>query len=55
LKNAVEVLAQIAKERFWGNVQFDFQDGEITVIRKTETIKVQGKENNRRGQKNSEP
>ncbi len=38
MKDAVEVLKQIAREKFWGSVQFDFRDGEVTLIRKTETI-----------------
>ncbi len=55
MKDAVEVLKQIAREKFWGSVQFDFRDGEVTLIRKTETIKVQGKENTRRDQETSQP
>lgn len=48
MKEAIDVLKQAASDRFWGNIQFDFQGGEITVIRKSETIKLQGKENNSR-------
>jgi hypothetical protein len=47
LKAPIEVLNEAAREKFWGSVQFDFRDGEVTLIRKTETIKVQGTENTR--------
>jgi len=47
LKDAVAVLNEIAKNKFWGSVQFDFRDGEVTLIRKTETMKVDGMEKNR--------
>ena len=46
MKEAVEVLQEIASDKFWGSVQFEVRDGEVTLIRKTETIKV-GTENTR--------
>ena len=41
-----EILAMLQKaqtENFWGQIQVDFQNGAIIVIRRTETIKP-GKE-----------
>lgn len=33
------ILAQARDQRLWGSIQIEYQDGRITVIRKTETIK----------------
>jgi len=33
-------LAELARARFWGSVQIDYQNGEPTLVRKTETTKV---------------
>src|SRR6266404_1055422 len=46
LKEVIAVLNQLAKEKFWGNVQRDFRDGEVTVLRKTETVRMDGDRNN---------
>jgi hypothetical protein len=46
------LLDQLRRSRFWGNVQLDFHDGEITLIRKTETFKPKmenNRQNNRHG------
>jgi hypothetical protein len=44
----VEMLQKAVKEKFWGQVEFTFHDGEVTLVRKTETIKLnKGAENNR--------
>jgi hypothetical protein len=40
------LLNEAAEARLWGTLQFDFQDGEIVLIRRTETVKI-GEENNR--------
>ena len=54
VSQAIPLLQESAKEKFWANVQLDIQDGEVTLIRKTETIKVNnGMENNRRNDKNT--
>jgi hypothetical protein len=45
MKQVQEILERAREERFWGSVQLDFQNGEITIIKKSETIKVQ-RENN---------
>lgn len=47
MKEAIQLLNSLAGTGFWGNVQIDFQHGQVTVIRKNETIKVE--ENNRYG------
>jgi hypothetical protein len=33
------VLQQAVDQRLWGQVQLDYQDGKIVLIRKTETFK----------------
>ena len=38
-----EVIAMLEKaqgQNFWGQIQIDFQNGAIIVVRRTETIKV---------------
>jgi len=34
------LLAELTRSRFWGSVQIDYQNGEPTLVRKTETTKV---------------
>lgn len=41
-----KLIREAAETRLWGTLQFDFQDGEIVLMRRTETVKV-GEENNR--------
>jgi len=51
LNQVMEMLQKAASQNFWGQIQIDFQNGAITVVRRTETIKVtssNGKENNTR-------
>jgi hypothetical protein len=45
VKDAIAVLQQLMKDKFWGTVQLDFRDGQINVLRKTETVKL-GDRNN---------
>jgi hypothetical protein len=33
------VLQQAVDQRLWGQVQLDYQDGKVVLIRKTETFK----------------
>lgn len=49
VEKATRMLQQAIDTGFWGNIQFEFQSGEITIIRKKETIKIHSssKENNR--------
>lgn len=41
-------VADIKQRHFWGSLQFDFQDGQLVLVRKQETIKI-ATENNRNG------
>lgn len=43
----LEVLKNASAKGFWGQVQVDFQDGRPTVVRISETRKLQDTENNR--------
>lgn len=36
---AEELLEEVQRTRFWGSVQLDFREGELVLIRKTETMK----------------
>jgi hypothetical protein len=36
-----KLLREIEQARFWGSLQVDFQNGQVTLIRKTETFKPQ--------------
>jgi hypothetical protein len=46
----VKMLEKAQKEKLWGNLQIDFHDGEIVLVRKTETTKITGTENTRRNE-----
>jgi hypothetical protein len=46
LKELQSILEEVKGARFWGSLQLDFNDGELVLIRKSETIKIR-KENNR--------
>ena len=35
-----DLLSELARTRFWGSIQIDYQDGRPLLIRKTETQKV---------------
>jgi len=51
LNEIIAMLEKAQSQSFWGQIQIDFQNGAITIIRRTETIKVtgnNGKENNTR-------
>jgi hypothetical protein len=37
---AQEVLRELERTRFWGSIQFDYQDGQIILLRKTQTMKL---------------
>ncbi len=49
LSELSRLLEEAKAERLWGSIQLDFKDGELVLIRRSETWKVQhpGKENNR--------
>lgn len=42
-----EALQDFEDRRLWGQIQIDYQAGELVLIRKVETVKL--KENNRHG------
>ncbi len=46
MNDAIAVLQQLSKEKFWGNVQLEFRDGQITLFRKTETVRLDGDRKN---------
>lgn len=33
------VLLQAVEQRLWGQIQLDYQDGKLVLIRRTETVK----------------
>jgi len=49
LSELSRLLEEAKAERLWGSIQLDFQDGELVLIRRTETRKIQhpGERNNR--------
>jgi hypothetical protein len=40
MKNLDRVIQEASAVGFWGQVELDFNDGELVVIRKTETTKL---------------
>lgn len=38
--NPEQIIDQARRERFWGDLQIEFKDGEAILVRKTETIKL---------------
>lgn len=47
MHEVIALIQTIQQDKFWGNLQIDFRDGEVSLIRKTETIKLNGMEKNR--------
>ncbi len=48
LNEIIAMLGKAQKEGFWGQIEVTFHNGEVTVVRRTETIKVSnGQENTR--------
>ena len=45
LQNALRAAEE---SRLWGNIQLDFQDGKLVLVRQTTTTKIR-EENNRNG------
>ena len=39
MTKAIEILQRLERERFFGTVSFQFQAGDLVIIRKEETIK----------------
>ncbi len=47
-----KLLADAKQSRFWGHLELDFQDGEIVVIRRSETFKIK-REGDKRDERNT--
>lgn len=48
MNDVIAMLQKAQKERFWGQIEVTFHNGEVTVVRRTETLKVNnGQENTR--------
>jgi carbonic anhydrase len=41
-------VSEVQQKRFWGSLQLDFQDGNLALVRKEETIKVRTRMGNNR-------
>jgi len=39
LTNTIRLLAKLSREEFYGKVTIEFRDGQVSVIRREETIK----------------
>ena len=39
LEALTQMLAELGRAYFWGSLQIDFQNGQIILVRKTETMK----------------
>lgn len=39
-KSVLQLFIEAAKEHFWGNITFTFQNGTMTMVRKESTQKV---------------
>ena len=53
MNEVIKMLEKAQKEKLWGNLQIDFHNGEVVLIRKTETTKITGMETNRHEYRNS--
>jgi len=40
MDEVTRLLQEAQSTKFWGSIQLDFQDGQLNVIRKSETIKI---------------
>jgi ribosomal protein S1 len=52
MNEVIKMLEKAQKEKLWGNLQIDFHNGEIVLVRKTETTKL-GTESTRHEYRNS--
>jgi hypothetical protein len=50
VNEVIKMLEKAQKEKLWGNLQIDFRDGEVILVRKTETLKITGTENTRQNE-----
>jgi len=35
-----QLLAEVERERFWGSVELNYQEGQLVLVRKSETFKI---------------
>lgn len=35
-----QLLTEVERERFWGSLELNYQDGQLVLVRKTETFKI---------------
>jgi hypothetical protein len=42
VETVTKLISDLAAKRFWGKVEVEYRDGEITILRKSETIKLHG-------------
>lgn len=41
MNKVIEILRQLESSRFWGKLEVEMRDGEVTILRKSETLKVE--------------
>ena len=42
------MLREAERTRFWGSIEFEYRDGQVAVVRKTETKKILSRKGNNR-------
>jgi hypothetical protein len=40
-----QLLTDVERDRFWGNLELTYQNGQLVLVRKTETFKIRSQEN----------
>lgn len=40
-----QLLAEAESERFWGSLELTYQEGQLVLVRKSETFKIKSQEN----------
>jgi hypothetical protein len=39
-----KLISDLTRKKFWGKVEIEFRDGQVTILRKSETIKLHGEQ-----------
>jgi hypothetical protein len=55
MKDLTSVLKEASSPGFWGHVELDYNDGELVVIRKTETTKLKTRKGDNRDEPSTHP
>jgi hypothetical protein len=55
MKDLTAVLKEASSPGFWGHVELDYNDGELVVIRKTETTKLKTRKGDNRDEPSTHP